>query len=190
LTLASQCGLTIDDHLGSNESITLFDDRSEKVIIDENDQRGCKRTIGEVSVCCQQSNGPRVEVQLLRKQTLIDVNLVFEGVPIWLLALKPSSIRHLYIRGYENRSALIAWLNNQDPPGLIIDRLLNRFDKTRLYFYTEKIGLPAMVLTLVSGSLHCFGCVFSVKCQSDWSFRSPLPWKVAQRTTKWIVASR
>jgi hypothetical protein len=87
---------------------------------------------------------------------------VFQGVPVWMLALEPSRVGNVYIVGHDSQTSLVEWLNSKDKPGSIIERLLGRFGSNQLKFW-QQVARPSINgLTLVSGSLHYIDSIVSV----------------------------
>jgi hypothetical protein len=97
---------------------------------------------------------------VLGKPDPIDVVLLFEGVPVWMMVMEPSRIRTLYVVEHVDRQALTTWLEQQNLPGNVVDRLLSRFQNGKVRFCVDSPSVNG--LTLVSGSLHYTDSVVSV----------------------------
>jgi hypothetical protein len=102
----------------------------------------------------------KVEVHVLSLPEQLEVALVFEGFPVWLLGLEPS--QSLVIFGYETRAGLVSSLISKGHPGVLVDRLLSRFDVTQVNFQIECHQQLPNALLLVSGTIHCINSVVSV----------------------------
>jgi hypothetical protein len=100
------------------------------------------------------SEDGQLEVHLLAKTLPLDIVLMFEGVPVWLLGLEPSRVSNIYILGHLSRSSLVNWLDTRKLPRTIIVRLLARFGSGRIKFCPHEEHPSINGLTLVSGSIH------------------------------------
>jgi hypothetical protein len=95
-----------------------------------------------------------VDVQAVGTNELMDILLVFERYPVWLLSMDPRRVRHLHVTGYPSRCSLVASLNKEGCPGSVIDRLLQRFGETRVSYVSPGASFEGKFVTLVSGSLY------------------------------------
>jgi hypothetical protein len=104
-------------HWGVNEGTSNANDRDNMELIEQNGgsnensfekdksrvKRGISKTVNELGV----------EVKFLSRAQPLDIILVFEGVPIWLLALEPSRVRDIVIVGHDSRSSLMSGLTSK-----------------------------------------------------------------------------
>jgi hypothetical protein len=80
-----------------------------------------KCSFSEISTKSTFDEQRRIEVQLLNKLGVVDVTLIFENFPVWLLGVEPICIGHLHVHGHGSCLQLTAWLNKRGHPGNIVE---------------------------------------------------------------------
>jgi hypothetical protein len=96
----------------------------------------------------------QVEVQVISKVDPVEVCLVLENFPVWLLVLEPSKVHTLHILGFSNHNELKEHLLLKQLPVTLLDPLVNRFGSRRIRFVVTTDQPPTVGLLLVSGSLQ------------------------------------
>jgi hypothetical protein len=91
--------------------------------------------------------------------TPVDVCLIFENFPVWLVGLEPSRIRQVHILGFATRDELLTSLQSRGFTTEVLHRLLNRFGSQRVMFHESTDAHHPSWVTLVSGSLTHTGSV-------------------------------
>jgi hypothetical protein len=146
--------------LGSNESSVIIPHSGTKRSI-TSISSGISSVSGGISVAPER----QVVVELLFARESIDVTLIFEGFPVWLLGLDPCRIGHICIVGYADRASLIKKLTARHQPGYIVNRLLKRFGVSRTSFSAQNTSPKQNTLTLVSGTIHYIDSLVSTLSQ-------------------------
>jgi hypothetical protein len=100
-----------------------------------------------------ESRARQVEVQVIGNISAIEVILIFEGFPVWLLGLEPSKFRKIYIFGFSNKDQLMSWLLTKGHQVELLERVICRVSNKRLVYQLEHSGINEKCLVLVSGSL-------------------------------------
>jgi hypothetical protein len=94
-----------------------------------------------------------VEVRWVSPSKLIDVALIFENFPTWMMGLEPSRIRHIHILGFDSQQMLLDYLGERGHPTQVLQRLLQRFGGQRVYFHSSRHHSVEQDVTLVRVSL-------------------------------------
>jgi hypothetical protein len=118
------------------------------------DHSNCGPKHPRAEKCYDITNDDRaVEVKVVSERTLLDVLVMFENFPVWLLGLEPIRIRHIHILGYSTHQFFVEYLTHRSFPIDLVWRLLSRFGSRRVFYHQKWDSTADPVVTLVSGSL-------------------------------------
>jgi hypothetical protein len=87
---------------------------------------GQKRGYSTLAESLIESRARQVEVQVIGNISAIEVILIFEGFPVWLLGLEPSKFRKIYIFGFSNKDQLMSWLLTKGHQVELLERVICR----------------------------------------------------------------
>lgn len=94
-----------------------------------------------------------IEVHILHTIEQIDLMLIFEGFPLWLLSLEPVWVRSILIVGFSDHEMLLRKLTDRGYPLLIFQRALSRFATGKIRYTLTLPGKLDEDLVLISGQL-------------------------------------
>jgi hypothetical protein len=126
---------------------------------------GVKRGYSGVSSDVDETRARQVEVQLIRSGSPKDVILVFEGCPVWLLALEPSKMKNIYIINFSSYKQMISTLQSQGHSIVLIERAFRCFGIKRVLFgLIDNVSKSALLLA--SGSLVYNDSLVASRCNA------------------------
>jgi hypothetical protein len=103
---------------------------------------------------CLNQGSWQVEIQVVGKSVPVNVWLVVENFPVWLVGLEPSTIQMLHILGFASQKQLNKHLISKQLPVVLANQLLQRFGARRVRFMSSSTCTTGDRLTLVSGLLR------------------------------------
>jgi hypothetical protein len=124
-------------------------------------QMAVKRFFSEIDTELPNVEDRQVEVKLVGQVKSIDVVMMFENFPVWLVGLEPSRIRHIHILGYLSKNDMINSFISRDFQVEIVICLLSRFGAQRVLYHLADTFSFNDLLILVSGSLTYVNSVVS-----------------------------
>jgi hypothetical protein len=128
---------------------------------------GTKRSLTALAVESVLRDSRQIEVKMIGEAKAIDILLIFENFPVWLVGLEPSRVKNIHILGLPDGATLLDSLIARSFRTDIITRLLGRFGVHRVIYHPSRdtcLGgetVLTQVVSLISGTLHYVDLVVS-----------------------------